>query len=185
MRIARPFGFTLIELMITVVIMAILAGIAYPAYNKYATQARRSDAQVTLQQTANRLEKFFTYCNSYPAGATPLTSPWPGSSATPPCPRDLATNNVTDVGLGLGAAPTVSPDRHYVITMVTGNITGTCATGVAGAERCGYTITADPNGGGTSGRQRNDGKFRLDATGRKEWDRDNDNSWEANENTWK
>jgi type IV pilus assembly protein PilE len=38
-------GFTLIELMITVVVVGILAAIAYPSYQTYMKKARRSEAQ--------------------------------------------------------------------------------------------------------------------------------------------
>ena len=56
-------GFTLIELMVTVIILSIIVAIAYPAYTNYTTQTRRSDAQVALTQTANRLEKYFSTCD--------------------------------------------------------------------------------------------------------------------------
>src|SRR5688572_23692834 len=58
-------GFTLIELMIVVAIIGILAVIAYPSYNNYATQTRRSDAQVALTRIAAQQEKYRADCGWY------------------------------------------------------------------------------------------------------------------------
>jgi len=51
-NIAR--GFSLIELMITVSIVAILATIAYPSYASFIRKAKRTEAQVALMDWANR-----------------------------------------------------------------------------------------------------------------------------------
>ena len=65
-RYALPSsGFTLIELMIAVIILGILAGIAYPNYRTYVTQSRRADAKIALTEIANRQEKFLLQCNQY------------------------------------------------------------------------------------------------------------------------
>ena len=47
-------GFTLIELMLVVVIIAILVAVAYPSYNSYLARSRRADAQQFMQQLDNR-----------------------------------------------------------------------------------------------------------------------------------
>lgn len=167
MQKKRAAGFNLIELLITLVIMAVLAGIAYPSYQNYVRQSRRSDAQSAIQQTANRLEKFFSFCNSYPTSANALTDSWPVTC--PPVPPALVPNNVGLCPQG-SACNDLSPDRHYQITVVVGNIAGSCSA--AGADaRCGYTITANPNGAGVTTRQQDDGRFRMDATGVKQWDK--------------
>jgi type IV pilus assembly protein PilE len=51
-------GFTLIELMVTVVVIAILATIVYPAYNDSVRKARRSDAKDALLRVVVNQEKY-------------------------------------------------------------------------------------------------------------------------------
>lgn len=52
-------GVTLIELMIVVVIVGILASIAYPAYQDQVRKSRRSDGKAALQTLATRLEQYY------------------------------------------------------------------------------------------------------------------------------
>ncbi len=56
----RSGGFTLMELMITVVIIAILAAIAWPIYSKYITKTRRVAAEGCLSEYANYMERYYT-----------------------------------------------------------------------------------------------------------------------------
>ena len=51
-------GFTLIELMIVVLVIALLAGLALSAYNKQVRKSRRAEAKQTLSDTALRQEKW-------------------------------------------------------------------------------------------------------------------------------
>lgn len=65
-------GFTLLELMITVLIVAILAAIAYPSYQSYLVRAYRSEAYTALNQWANLQEQFFLDQRSYAGDMTRL-----------------------------------------------------------------------------------------------------------------
>lgn len=51
-------GFTLIELMIVVVVIAILTAIAYPSYTKYLMRSHRSAAQSYLMDLAQRQQQY-------------------------------------------------------------------------------------------------------------------------------
>ena len=72
----RERGFTLIELMITVVIVAILASIAVPSYQSQMQKARRADAYDCLLNAAQRQENFFYQNNTYASnvGALGMTA---------------------------------------------------------------------------------------------------------------
>lgn len=50
----KQLAFTLIELMITVAIIAILSAIAVPSYTEYVKKGRRADAQAQMMDIANR-----------------------------------------------------------------------------------------------------------------------------------
>ena len=58
-------GFTLIEVMITVVIVAIIAAVAFPAYQDSVRKSRRADAKAALLKHAQILERCFTEFNAY------------------------------------------------------------------------------------------------------------------------
>jgi len=58
-------GFTLIEVMIVVVIIAILAAVAVPQYKDYVTRGRIPDATSALAAKAVRLEQYFQDNRTY------------------------------------------------------------------------------------------------------------------------
>jgi len=72
-------GFSLVELMITVAIAAILAMIAIPSYTAFMRSSNRTDATKTMIFDAQALERCysqnFTYagCAGAPVGAAPTT----------------------------------------------------------------------------------------------------------------
>jgi type IV pilus assembly protein PilE len=60
-------GFTLIELMITVAVIAILAGIAYPSYQQHVRKSRRAEAQSFMMAFAARQQQFLVDTRAFAA----------------------------------------------------------------------------------------------------------------------
>jgi type IV pilus assembly protein PilE len=58
-------GFTLIELMMTLVVVAILTTIAVPSYQAQVRKTRRAEAQAGLMELQNFMERYFTSNNCY------------------------------------------------------------------------------------------------------------------------
>ncbi len=58
-------GFTLIELMIVISILALLASIALPSYTGYVARARRADARTQLLQVAQFMQRFYAANDGY------------------------------------------------------------------------------------------------------------------------
>jgi len=62
-----PSGFTLIEVMITVALVAILAAVALPAYQEHVRKSRRAEAQAFLMAVAARQQQFLLDTRTYTA----------------------------------------------------------------------------------------------------------------------
>ena len=62
-------GFTLIELMIVVAVVAILSSIAYPSYTEYVRRGHRAEARAGLLQGQQWLERAATATGTYPASS--------------------------------------------------------------------------------------------------------------------
>jgi type IV pilus assembly protein PilE len=80
-------GFTLVELLITIVIAAILMAIAIPSYRSYVQRAQRSEATAALTRARAAQERFFVQYNRY----APELEPAP--------PTGVGIPGITDNGL--------------------------------------------------------------------------------------
>ena len=74
MNIKRK-GFTLIELMIVIVIIAILVALALPSYTRYVRKANRGEAQELLLNWSNNQEIWRAAHTTYADGTTALGVP--------------------------------------------------------------------------------------------------------------
>lgn len=78
-------GFTLIELMVVVAIIAILASVGYPMYTGYMQKSRRASAQAHLMDIAQREQQYLMDARAYaidPDGLTTLNMTTPSDVST-------------------------------------------------------------------------------------------------------
>ena len=118
MRSSR--GFTIIEIMIVVVMIAILASIAIPSYTQYVTRAKSQEASSTLLSQRVKMEQFFQDQRTYVGACLP------GTVAPPP--GGLKYFAIACGGLS---------NAGYTITA-----TGNCGGGVD-ASMCGFAFSID------------------------------------------
>jgi len=132
----RRYGFTLIELMMVVAIIAVLGAIALPAYNRYVQKSRRTDAHNMLMRLAAEQERYYTLFNRYTADL----------SGAPPA--------------GLGMASTTSEHGYYTIAGAIGaggqtfTLTATPAA-IQAVDKCGNLTLSSADAKGFSGDQTN------------------------------
>lgn len=74
-------GFTLIELMIVVAVVAILAAVAYPNYQDQVRKSRRGEAKAVMAEASQLLERFRTVNNTY-VGAPNIPAQSPANAGT-------------------------------------------------------------------------------------------------------
>lgn len=110
-RLRRSAGFSLIELMVAVVIVAILAAVALPAYQDHLRKGRRAAAQAFLVETASRQGQYLLDARRYAVGTGAL------AALNLTVPEDVSKFYTVTVE---PTAPTVPPTYRLVATPVTG-----------------------------------------------------------------
>jgi prepilin-type N-terminal cleavage/methylation domain-containing protein len=103
-------GFTLVELMVVVAIIAVIAGIIVPNYVHARRQAAVSNSQANLKQIATALELYFADKEDYPAGShvnvTPALFGGAGNSYLNATPQNNHQDYVYTYSGGAGVAST-------------------------------------------------------------------------------
>ena len=102
----RQRGFTLLEVMITCVIVGILAAIAIPSYLNAMQKSRRSDATSALAGAAGQMERYFTERGTYATATLGSTSTSVYPSTSQNGYYNLSLTNLTATSYTLNAAPT-------------------------------------------------------------------------------
>jgi type IV pilus assembly protein PilE len=129
-------GFTLVELAVTMVLVAIVTAIAIPSYSNYVRQSRRTDAKSAILDLASLEERYFSTANAYTNLAANLGYAAPGSTAT-------LTNQVVGSGYYTVSIPT--PTAATATTPAGYTITATAIGDQLKDTSC-YSFTVTQNG---------------------------------------
>lgn len=131
---AKPIqrGFTLIEMVLVVVLIGILASIAYPSYSDYLRSSRRADASSVLLESSQYMERYFTETNTY-VGATLPTTQTPKDGAIKFYNITFATGQPTASTYTLQATPinTQSSDPCGTLSLTQSGVKSTTGSTVA------------------------------------------------------
>lgn len=120
----REAGFTIIEVMIVVVIIAVLGAVALPAYNDYILRSRLAEAYANLGDMAVKLEQYYQDNRTY-------------NGVPPPCTAGGTVANL----------PTAANAKYFTVSCTGLSNTGFTVQAVGNAANvAGFTFTIDQTG---------------------------------------
>jgi type IV pilus assembly protein PilE len=133
----RQRGFTLIELVIVTLIIAVLTAVALPSYQKHAENARRADARNLLLAAQQYMQRYFAANNTYIGANLPsnlLQSPAQGKAE-----YQITVTNATVSTFALQATPaaggSMTQDKCGVLSL-----TSTGQRGAKGGSATGQAL---------------------------------------------
>ncbi len=103
-------GFTLVELVIAVAILAILMAIAIPSYSRYVIATNRAEGTVTLQNAAQSLERCYSRFSRYDSGDCTVSFPITSENGVYSVTGVVAATTFTLTAAPLGSQATNDPD---------------------------------------------------------------------------
>ncbi len=142
-RMRPSAGFTLVELLVTIIVATILVAIAVPSYRTQIRKSRRTEAKTALLDLASREERFQSTNGAYTNDAGNL---------------GFSTSSQTLFQMNVGS------NYYYVSVCVGAAIPASCGAAQAVGPAATYLLVATPV---ATGPQNGDpcGTFTLDSTG--------------------
>ena len=126
-RTTRARGFTLIELMIVLAVVAILTAVSYPVYRQHIIRGNREGAKAELVEIAAQQEKIYLNSDAYTSS---ITAAYTGTSAG-----------------GLGRTTGKTANSRYSLSIVTAaqsyTVTATPVSGSVQASDGNLVVASD------------------------------------------
>ncbi|MEJ8858349.1 type IV pilin protein [Variovorax robiniae] len=145
----RSRGFTLIEVMITVAIIAILASVAVPSYKDYIRRGQQPEAFNALSDFRAKMEQYYQDNRGYGTGTSTTCAPdstassWNAFAATARFGYVCATDGATQQSYTItatGTAGQVNGDKYRIDQL--GNRTTTKFKGATVSANCWLTSSS-------------------------------------------
>jgi len=105
-------GFTLVEMMTVMALVAILAALALPAYSRYVERSRRVEGQVLANRVAQAQERHFATYNRYAKSLVGAGLDNLGFIAT--CPGGTVGSETCQYS---AAVDTANADQNFTVTV--------------------------------------------------------------------
>jgi type IV pilus assembly protein PilE len=118
----KPSGFTLIEVMIVVVVIGILAAVAWPSYQDHVRKSNRAAAQQLMLDIASRQEQYLLDARNYTAtlgtsaGLNLSPQGWNCTGTITKC-----TNSFYEITVAVTAAAANVPPAHTITATAIGS----------------------------------------------------------------
>ena len=144
-------GFTLVELMVVAVIVAILVAIALPSYRSSVLKSHRTEAKSILLDLASRQERYMATNGVYSAAATDMgyTGTWPQNVGSNYYSVSMPNSVTAAVA---GTATTAATPAKFVFTATAiGNQTKDTLCATLSIDQTGSQTSTNSTGGNSTG----------------------------------